>query len=116
MAQALARGGEVDAAVALLEEMVRRGYALRKRTYTDVVRALCDRGRARDALRVLVLVMIVRDFVPGRNAFDALLGELGRQGRWTDAMAVYAAAVKRSVVVSWKHLSREEPVRLGVSQ
>jgi len=117
MAQALARGGEVDAAVALLEEMVRRGYALRKRTYTDVVRALCDRGRARDALRVLVLVMIVRDFVPGRNAFDALLGELGRQGRWTDAMAVYAAAVKRGVVVSWKHLSREEePVRLGVPQ
>ncbi|RLN42702.1 protein Rf1, mitochondrial-like [Panicum miliaceum] len=117
MAQALARGGEVDAAVALLEEMVRRGYALRKRAYTDVVRALCDRGRARDALRVLVLVMIVRDFVPGRNAFDALLGELGRQGRWTDAMAVYAAAVKRGVVVSWKHLSREEePVRLGVPQ
>ncbi|KAG2540969.1 pentatricopeptide repeat-containing protein At1g09900-like [Panicum virgatum] len=117
MAQALARGGEVDAAVALLEEMVRRGYALRKRAYTDVVRALCDRGRARDALRVLVLVMIVRDFVPGRNAFDALLGELGRQGRWTDAMAVYAAAVKRGVVVSWKHLSREEePVRLGVLQ
>ncbi|PVH32741.1 hypothetical protein PAHAL_9G475800 [Panicum hallii] len=117
MAQALARGGEVDAAVALLEEMVRRGYALRKRAYTDVVRALCDRARARDALRVLVLVMIVRDFVPGRNAFDALLGELGRQGRWTDAMAVYAAAVKRGVVVSWKQLAREEePVRLGVPQ
>ena len=102
MAQALARGGEVDAAVALLEEMVR---------------ALCDRSRARDALRVLVLVMIVRDFVPGRNAFDALLGELGRQGRWTNAMAVYAAAVKRGVVVSWKHVGREEePVRLGVTQ
>ncbi|RCV44914.1 hypothetical protein SETIT_9G412900v2 [Setaria italica] len=119
MAQALARGGEVDAAVALLEEMVRRGYALRKRAYTDVVRALCDRGRARDALRVLVLVMIVRDFVPGRNAFDALLGELSRQGRWPDAMAVYAAAVKRGVAVSWKYLSKvkeEEPVRLGVPQ
>ncbi|KAL6660103.1 hypothetical protein ACP70R_002225 [Stipagrostis hirtigluma subsp. patula] len=121
MAQALARGGEVDAAVALLEEMVRRGYALRKRAYTDVVRALCGRGRARDALRVLVLVMIVRDFVPGRNAFDALLGELARQGRWPDAMAVYAAAVKRGVVVSWKHLSKEafaqeEPLRLGVPQ
>ncbi|NP_001130560.2 uncharacterized protein LOC100191659 [Zea mays] len=119
MAQALARGGEVDAAVALLEDMVRKGYALRKRAYTDVVRALCDRGRARDALQVLVLVMIVRDFVPGRNAFEALLGELSRQGRWADAMAVYAAAVKRGVVVSWKHLGREahspeEPIRLGV--
>uniref|UniRef100_A0A0A9D0W0 Pentacotripeptide-repeat region of PRORP domain-containing protein n=1 Tax=Arundo donax TaxID=35708 RepID=A0A0A9D0W0_ARUDO len=121
MAQALARGGEVDAAVALLEEMVRKGYALRKRAYTDVVRALCDRGRVRDALRVLVLVMIVKDFVPGRNAFDALLGELRRQGRWHDAMAVYAAAVKRGVVVSWKHLGKEviapeEPVQLGVPQ
>ncbi|CAL4922522.1 unnamed protein product [Urochloa decumbens] len=117
MAQALARGGEVDAAVALLEEMVRRGYALRKRAYTDVVRALCDRARARDAMRVMVLVMIVRDFVPGRNAFDALLGELGRQGRWHDAMAVYAAAVKRGVVVSWKHLTKEEErVRVGVPQ
>ncbi|KAF8728602.1 hypothetical protein HU200_017867 [Digitaria exilis] len=118
MAQALARGGEVDAAVALLEEMVRKGYALRKRAYTDVVRALCDMGRARDALRVLVLVMVVRDFVPGRNAFDALLGELGRQGRWLDAMAVYAAAVKRGVVVSLKHLGGEEAqhVRLGVPQ
>jgi len=119
MAQALARGGEVDAAVALLEDMVRKGYALRKRAYTDVVRALCDRGRARDGLQVLVLVMIVRDFVPGRNAFEALLGELSRQGRWADAMAVYAAAVKRGVVVSWKRLGREalppeEPVRLGV--
>ncbi|WVZ56836.1 hypothetical protein U9M48_007312 [Paspalum notatum var. saurae] len=118
MAQALARGGEVDAAVALLEDMVRKGYALRKRAYTDVVRALCDRGRARDALRVLVLVMIVRDFVPGRNAFDALLGELSRQGRWADAMAVYATAVKRGVVVSWKHLNSTsvEPARLGVPQ
>ncbi|CAN6301003.1 unnamed protein product [Urochloa humidicola] len=117
MAQALARGGEVDAAVALLEEMVRRGYALRKRAYTDVVRALCDGGRARDAMRVMVLVMIVRDFVPGRNAFDALLGELGRQGRWHDALAVYAAAVKRGVVVSLKHLSNaQEPVRVGVPQ
>jgi len=113
MAQALARGGEMDAAVALLEDMVRKGYALRKRAYTDVVRALCDRGRVRDALQVLLLVMIVRDFVPGRNAFEALLG------RWADVMAVYAAAVKRGVVVSWKHLGREalspeEPVRLGV--
>ncbi|CAN6312874.1 unnamed protein product [Urochloa humidicola] len=117
MAQALARGGEVDAAVALLEEMVRRGYALRKRAYTDVVRALCERGRARDAMRVMVLVMIVRDFVPGRNAFDALLGELGRQGLWHDAMAVYAAAVKRGVVVSWKHLGKEqERVPLAVPQ
>ncbi|CAL4930856.1 unnamed protein product [Urochloa decumbens] len=116
MAQALARGGEVDAAVALLEEMVRRGYALRKRAYTDVVRALCDRARARDAMRVMVLVMIVRDFVPGRNAFDALLGELGRQGRWHDAMAVYAAAVKRGVVVSWKQLGMEQRLRLGVPQ
>ncbi|KAJ1297240.1 hypothetical protein BS78_01G362600 [Paspalum vaginatum] len=122
MAQALARGGEVDAAMALLEDMVRKGYALRKRAYTDVVRELCDRGRARDALRVLVLVMIVRDFVPGRNALDALLGELSRQGRWADTMAVYATAVKRGVVVSWKHLSSrealasEEPARLGVPQ
>uniref|UniRef100_A0A0A9CRE8 PROP1-like PPR domain-containing protein n=1 Tax=Arundo donax TaxID=35708 RepID=A0A0A9CRE8_ARUDO len=121
MAQALARGGEVDAAVALLEEMVRKGYALRKRAYMDVVRALCDRGRVRDALRVLVLVMIVKDFVPGRNAFDTLLGELSRQGRWPDAMAVYAAAVKRGVAVSWKHLSKEalapeEPMQLGVPQ
>ncbi|KAL6902037.1 hypothetical protein ACP4OV_004913 [Aristida adscensionis] len=121
MAQALARGGEVDAAVALLDEMARRGYALRKRAYTDVVRALCDRGRVRDALRVLVLVMVVRDFVPGRNAFDALLGELARQGRWPDAMAVYAAAVKRGVVVSLKHLGKEalvseEPMRLVVPQ
>ncbi|CAN6325301.1 unnamed protein product [Urochloa humidicola] len=118
MAQALARGGEVDAAVALLEEMARRGYALRKRAYTDVVRALCDRARARDAMRVMVLVMIVRDFVPGRNSFDALLGELGRQGRWHDAMAVYAAAVKRGVVVSWRQLGKEqEPrVRMAVPQ
>ena len=113
MAQALARGGEMDAAVALLEDMVRKGYALRKRAYTDVVRALCDRDRVRDALQVLLLVMIVRDFVPGRNAFEALLG------RWADVMAVYAAAVKRGVAVSWKHLGREalspeEPVRLGV--
>lgn len=126
MAQALARGGEVDAAVALLGEMVRKGYALRKRAYTDVVRALCERGRARDALRVLALV-IARDFVPGRNAFDALLGELARQGRWPDATAVYAAAVKRGVVVSWKHHVKEallqeqeetpEPsVQLGVPQ
>uniref|UniRef100_A0A0D3FI72 Uncharacterized protein n=1 Tax=Oryza barthii TaxID=65489 RepID=A0A0D3FI72_9ORYZ len=106
MAQALARGGEVDAAVSLLGEMARRGYALRKRAYTDVVRALCERGRARDALRVLALV-IARDFVPGRNAFDALLGELARQGRWPDAMAVYAAAVKRGVLVSLKRHSKE---------
>uniref|UniRef100_K3YCJ4 Pentacotripeptide-repeat region of PRORP domain-containing protein n=1 Tax=Setaria italica TaxID=4555 RepID=K3YCJ4_SETIT len=79
MAQALARGGEVDAAVALLEEMVRRGYALRNRAYT----------------------------------------RCGRLGRWPDAMAVYATAVKRGVVVSWKYLSKvkeEEPVRLGVLQ
>ncbi|EAZ26836.1 hypothetical protein OsJ_10752 [Oryza sativa Japonica Group] len=104
--EALARGGEVDAAVSLLGEMARRGYALRKRAYTDVVRALCERGRARDALRVLALV-IARDFVPGRNAFDALLGELARQGRWPDAMAVYAAAVKRGVLVSLKRHSKE---------
>ncbi|KAG8063466.1 hypothetical protein GUJ93_ZPchr0003g17582 [Zizania palustris] len=106
MAQALARGGEVDAAMALLGEMVRKRYALRKRAYTDVVRALCDRGRSRDALRVLALV-IARDFVPGRNAFDALLGELSRQGRWPDAMAVYAAAVKRGVLVSLKRHSKD---------
>jgi pentatricopeptide repeat protein len=125
MAQALARGGEVDAAVALLEQMARKGYALRKRAYTDVVRALCASGRARDAVRVMVLVMVVRDFVPGRNAFDALLGELARQGRWHDAMALYAAAVKRGVAVSWKqHLCREAllapeekvPLQLGVPQ
>lgn len=124
MAQALARGGEVDAALALLWEMARKGYALRKRAYTDVVRALCDRGRVRDAIRVLAMV-IVRDFVPGRNAFDALLGELARQGRWTEAFAVYAAAVKRGVVVSWKqHLGKddsarameEKPLQLGVPQ
>jgi pentatricopeptide repeat protein len=120
MAQALARGGEVDAAVALLEEMAREGYALRKRAYTDVVRALCARGRARDAVWVMVLVMVVRDFVPGRNAFDALLGELARQGRRRDAMAVYAAAVKRGVAVSWEqHLVAPEekvPLQLGVPQ
>jgi hypothetical protein len=106
--------------VALLEEMAREGYALRKRAYTDVVRALCARGRARDAVWVMVLVMVVRDFVPGRNAFDALLGELARQGRRRDAMAVYAAAVKRGVAFSWEqHLVAPEekvPLQLGVPQ
>ncbi|GJN31395.1 hypothetical protein PR202_gb19790 [Eleusine coracana subsp. coracana] len=124
MAQALARGGEVDAALALLGDMARKGYALRKRAYTDVVRALCDKARVRDAVRVLAMV-VARGFVPGRNAFDALLGELARQGRWHDAMAVYAAAVKRGVVVSWKqHLGskearpteEEKPLQLGVLQ
>lgn len=123
MAQALARGGEVDAAVAILDDMARKGYALRKRAYTDVVRALCDRSRTSEAVRVLTVV-IARDFVPGRNAFDALLGELSRQGRWPDAMAVYAAAVKRGVVVSLKrHIKEalvrdqeESPAQLGVPQ
>lgn len=110
MAQALARGGEVDAAVAILDDMVRKGYALRKRAYTDVVRALCDRSRTYDALRVLAVV-IAKDFVPGRNAFDALLEELSRQGRWPDAMAVYAAAVKRGVVVSLKRHVKEALAR-----
>ncbi|VAH90722.1 pentatricopeptide repeat-containing protein At1g64580-like [Triticum dicoccoides] len=110
MAQALARGGEVDAAVAILDDMVRKGYALRKRAYTDVVRALCDRSRTHDALRVLAAV-ITKDFVPGRNAFDALLEELSRQGRWPDAMAVYGAAVKRGVVVSLKRHVKEALAR-----
>jgi hypothetical protein len=108
--------------------MVRKGYALRKRAYTDVVRALCDRSRTRDAVRVLATV-IAKDFVPGRNAFDALLGELSRQERWPDAMAVYAAAVKRGVAVSLKRNVKEalvvdheeeaaweSPAQLGVPQ
>uniref|UniRef100_J3LNJ1 Pentacotripeptide-repeat region of PRORP domain-containing protein n=1 Tax=Oryza brachyantha TaxID=4533 RepID=J3LNJ1_ORYBR len=118
--QALLRAGETSAAWQTYKRMERAGFEADGRALDTLARGLCrrcaadisaladarERGRSRDALRVLALV-IARDFVPGRNAFDALLGELARQGRWPDAMAVYAAAVKRGVLVSLKRHSKE---------
>lgn len=101
MVQALAMGGEMDEALALLHETVREGYSPRMMTYNVILRILCEEGRLNDALGILVL-MIKREKIPSRFSFHVLLNELSRQGRLLDAFGVYAAAIKRNVSSNWK--------------
>nr|CAD1833089.1 unnamed protein product [Ananas comosus var. bracteatus] len=101
MIQALAKGGEIDEAVAHLHEMIKEGYSPRIMTYNVVLRVLCDEGRAYEALDLL-LDMITRDVIPSRFSFSIVLNEFCRQGKMLDAYSVYAAAIKRGVIPYWK--------------
>ncbi|XP_020108840.1 pentatricopeptide repeat-containing protein At5g41170, mitochondrial-like [Ananas comosus] len=101
MIQALAKGGEIDEAVAHLHEMMKEGYSPRIMTYNVVLRVLCDEGRVYEALDLL-LDMITRDVIPSRFSFSIVLNEFCRQGQMLDAYSVYAAAIKRGVIPYWK--------------
>ncbi|KAL5974795.1 hypothetical protein ACLOJK_031466 [Asimina triloba] len=97
MIQALAVREKMDEALSILHHMTKTGNPPSAITYTIVIQALCNHGRADDAWLVLVLLINRRGPFPSRTAYNLLLDELDRQGRLSDSRKVYALALKRGV-------------------
>ncbi|KAJ6845523.1 putative pentatricopeptide repeat-containing protein, mitochondrial [Iris pallida] len=101
LVEALAKGDEIDDALAHLCKMAGGGYSPRMITCNAVFRILCKQGRVDDALHVLIL-MIERDSIPSSFSIILLLEEFTQQGRQLEALGVYGAAVKRGILPSQK--------------
>ncbi|XP_019184264.1 PREDICTED: pentatricopeptide repeat-containing protein At5g41170, mitochondrial-like [Ipomoea nil] len=106
--EALCNGKEVDKALASLVEMVRIGYSPGRFTFCNVIRALCADGKVDGALSVLSLMHRRSRFWVGVPPYNILIKELNRQGRALDARNVYAAALKRGLLVP-----RKKPIQFS---
>ncbi|XP_030517936.2 pentatricopeptide repeat-containing protein At5g39710-like [Rhodamnia argentea] len=93
--QTLSVGNRDEEALFNIEHMMRMGHSPKMTSLARVVRALCGEGKLDKALLVL---MDERFTHPIKDAYNVVINESNRQGRWLCACNVYGMALKRGVV------------------
>ena len=95
LVRAVAEAGRVDDALDEVKKIARGGGRFERATLEGVVLALCRKGYAERALRI-VGWMDVRGFVPGRAAYRALVRACSKEGSVTTAWRVHVDGVEKA--------------------
>ena len=95
LVRAVAEAGRVDDALDEVKKIARGGGRFERATLEGVVLALCRKGYAERALRI-VGWMDVRGFVPGGAAYRALVRACSKEGSVTTAWRVHVDGVEKA--------------------